>query len=50
MDQTTILIIGILVFILLAVGAALTTDEFRKMDENPDKYKEPGNIDKSDET
>ena len=45
MDQTTILIIGIIVFVLLAVGAALTTDEFRKMDENPEKYKEPGNDD-----
>lgn len=41
MDQSTILIIGIIVFILLVVGAALTTDEFRKMDENPEKYKAP---------
>jgi len=41
MDQSTILIIGVIVFLLLAVGAALTTDEFRKMDENPEKYKEP---------
>jgi hypothetical protein len=41
MDQTTILIIGIIVFVLLAIGAALTTDEFRKMDENPEKYKHP---------
>ena len=48
MDQTTILIIGIIVFILLAVGAALTTEEFRKMDENPDRYKEPQDVDKKD--
>jgi len=45
MDQTTILIIGIIVFVLLAVGAALTTEEFRKMDENPDKYKAPDDED-----
>lgn len=38
MDQSTILIIGGFIFILLAVGAALTIDEFRKMEEDPDKY------------
>lgn len=38
MDQSTILIIGGFIFILLAVGAALTIDEFRKMEENPDNY------------
>ena len=43
MDQSTILIVGVIVFLLLAIGAALTTDEFRKMDENPEKYKEPDN-------
>jgi len=47
MDQTTILIIGIIVFLLLAIGAALTTDEFRKMDENPEKYKAPEDKDES---
>ncbi len=41
MDQSTILIIGIIVFLLLAVGAALTTEEFRKMDENSDDYQSP---------
>jgi len=41
MDQSTILVIGIFVFILLAVGAALTIDEFRKMEENPEKYSTP---------
>jgi hypothetical protein len=45
MDQTTILIVGIFIFILLAIGAALTTEEFRKMDENPEKYKNPDDKD-----
>ena len=48
MDQTAILIIGIIVFILLAIGAALTTDEFRKMDENPEKYKNPEENDENE--
>jgi len=47
MDQTTIFYIGIFVFFLLAIGAALTIDEFRKMEENPEKYHAP--VEKEDE-
>ncbi len=41
MDQSTILIVGIFVFLLLAIGAALTIDEFRKMEEHPEDYVRP---------
>lgn len=41
MSQTTVLIIGIFVCLLLATGIFLTIKEFRKMAREPEKYKQP---------
>ena len=41
MGQTTILIIGFIVFLLLAGGITFTILEFRKMEKEPDKYQPP---------
>lgn len=41
MGQSTILIIGLVVFALLVVGVFLTILEFRKMGQHPEDYVEP---------
>jgi len=41
MDQTTILIIGIFVLLLLLGGIAFTIIEFQKMAKEPEKYSPP---------
>ncbi len=41
MSQTTVLIIGIFVFLLLVTGVGLTIREFRRMAKEPEKYTQP---------
>ena len=48
MDQSTIFIIGGLVFLLLLGGVGFTIIEFRKMGKNPEKYQQPA-YDEEDE-
>lgn len=41
MDQTTILIVGAFVLLLLIAGIGLTIKEFSKMAKEPEKYTHP---------
>ncbi len=41
MDQSTILIVGIVVFSLLIGGVVFTILEFRKMGQHPEEYQAP---------